>query len=48
MNDTHAELVEKNKAFTLTSWTNQDSWNPISMGPRRRGLFLGCRRQALH
>ena len=39
MSDTHAELVDKNKAFTLTSWTAQDSWNPITMD-RAEGVYF--------
>jgi taurine--2-oxoglutarate transaminase len=31
MSGTHAEMVAKNKAFTLTSWITQDSWNLITM-----------------
>jgi taurine--2-oxoglutarate transaminase len=27
----HDELIAKNKAYTLSSWTAQDAWNPISM-----------------
>lgn len=27
----HDELVRRNKAYTLTSWTAQDEWNPLSM-----------------
>jgi taurine--2-oxoglutarate transaminase len=27
----HNELVQRNKAHTLTSWTAQDDWNPLSM-----------------
>jgi taurine--2-oxoglutarate transaminase len=39
MSDTHAEMVDKNKAFTLASWTTQDSWNPISMD-RAEGVYF--------
>jgi hypothetical protein len=39
MRDTHAELVDKNKALTLTSWTAQDSWNPITMD-RAQGVYF--------
>ena len=39
MSDTHAELVAKNKAFTLATWTAQDSWNPISMD-RAEGVYF--------
>ena len=27
----HNELVQRNKAHTLTSWTAQDDWKPLSM-----------------
>ena len=27
----HAELVRRNKAFTLTTWTAQKDWQPVSM-----------------
>jgi taurine--2-oxoglutarate transaminase len=27
----HAEMVERNKAYTLASWTSQAAWSPISM-----------------
>jgi taurine--2-oxoglutarate transaminase len=39
MTDTHAELVERNKAFTLATWIAQDSWNPISMD-RADGVYF--------
>ena len=31
MSMSHEDLVQQNKAFTLASWTAQESWNPISM-----------------
>lgn len=31
MTSDHSELVARNKAFTLTSWTTQSAWNPLSM-----------------
>ncbi len=31
MSLSHKELVALNKAYTLTSWTAQSAWNPISM-----------------
>lgn len=31
MTSVHSELVARNKAFTLTSWTTQGAWNPLSM-----------------
>ncbi|MFQ5946503.1 MAG: aminotransferase class III-fold pyridoxal phosphate-dependent enzyme, partial [Anaerolineae bacterium] len=30
MPPTHAELVQKNRDFTLTSWTSQKAWDPLS------------------
>jgi taurine--2-oxoglutarate transaminase len=39
MSYTHAELVSKNKAFTLASWTTQNSWNPITMD-RAEGVYF--------
>jgi taurine--2-oxoglutarate transaminase len=38
MSITHAELVDRNKAFTLASWTAQDSWHPITMD-RAEGIY---------
>ena len=35
----HAELVARNKAFTLSSWTAQSTWNPISM-VRAEGVYF--------
>jgi taurine--2-oxoglutarate transaminase len=31
MASNHAELVARNKTYTLSSWTAQSAWNPISM-----------------
>lgn len=31
MSLSHAELVQRNKKYTLSSWTAQSAWNPISM-----------------
>jgi taurine--2-oxoglutarate transaminase len=31
MNDPHKQLVDRNKDFTLTSWTAQAAWDPISI-----------------
>ncbi|MFQ5943309.1 MAG: aminotransferase class III-fold pyridoxal phosphate-dependent enzyme [Anaerolineales bacterium] len=39
MSGTHAELVDRNKAFTLANWTAQDSWNPITMD-RAEGIYF--------
>ena len=39
MSDAHTDLVDKNKAFTLTSWTDQNSWNPITMD-RAEGVYF--------
>ena len=36
---THQELVQKNKDFTLTSWTAQSEWNPLSM-VRGEGVYF--------
>jgi taurine--2-oxoglutarate transaminase len=35
----HAELVARNKASTLSSWTAQSAWNPISM-TRAKGVYF--------
>lgn len=35
----HAELVALNKQHTITSWTSQQSWNPISM-TRADGIYF--------
>ncbi len=39
MDLTHQQLVQKNKDFTLTSWTAQKEWNPISM-VRGEGVYF--------
>lgn len=36
---THAQLAEKNKQFTLASWTAQEAWNPLSMD-RAEGVYF--------
>ena len=36
---THNEVVERNKKFTLASWTSQQDWNPISM-ERAEGVYF--------
>jgi len=28
---TTAEIIEKNKEYTLASWTAQNAWHPITM-----------------
>jgi taurine--2-oxoglutarate transaminase len=35
----HAELVAKNKAYTLASWTAQSAWNPMSMA-KAEGVYF--------
>jgi taurine--2-oxoglutarate transaminase len=35
----HLELVQRNKASTLASWTAQNAWNPISM-TRAEGIYF--------
>ena len=35
----HAELVQRNKTYTLASWTAQNTWNPISM-VRAKGVYF--------
>jgi taurine--2-oxoglutarate transaminase len=35
----HAEMVARNKQYTLASWTSQDAWNPISM-TRAEGVYF--------
>lgn len=35
----HTELVARNKAYTLASWTAQNDWNPISM-VRAEGMYF--------
>ncbi len=39
MSISHEELVQQNKAYTLASWTAQESWNPISMA-RAEGVYF--------
>lgn len=39
MQNSPATIVERNKQFTLTSWTAQDAWNPISM-VRAEGVYF--------
>ncbi len=39
MDSKHAELVARNKTFTLSSWTAQSAWNPISM-VRAEGVYF--------
>jgi taurine--2-oxoglutarate transaminase len=39
MSRTHAELVQYDKDFTLTSWMAQNEWNPISMA-RAEGVYF--------
>lgn len=36
---TTAEIIEKNKEFTLTSWTAQNAWKPITM-ERGEGVYF--------
>lgn len=36
---THKELVKRNKTFTMTSWTAQKDWDPISM-VRSEGVYF--------
>ncbi len=35
----HDEIVQRNKAYTLASWTAQQAWNPISMS-RAEGVYF--------
>jgi len=35
----HAEVVARNKAYTLASWTVQSAWNPISMS-KAEGVYF--------
>ena len=35
----HADLIARNKTYTLSSWTAQSAWNPISM-TRAEGVPL--------
>ena len=39
MSITHTDLVKKNKAYTLASWTAQKTWNPITMD-RAEGVYF--------
>jgi taurine--2-oxoglutarate transaminase len=39
MTDAHDKLVAQNKAHTLTSWTAQQDWNPISI-VRGEGVYF--------
>jgi len=39
MSISHAELVERNKAYTLASWTAQADWKPLSM-TRAQGIYF--------
>lgn len=39
MSMSHAQLVEKNKTYNLTSWIAQSSWNPITM-VRGEGVYF--------
>ena len=39
MASNHAELVKRNKTYTLSSWTAQSAWNPISM-TRAEGVYF--------
>ena len=39
MSISHAELVERNKAYTLASWTAQADWRPLSM-TRAQGIYF--------
>jgi taurine--2-oxoglutarate transaminase len=36
---TTAEIIEKNKEYTLASWTAQNAWNPITMD-RAEGVYF--------
>lgn len=36
---THAEIVARNKDYTLTSWTTQNAWQPITM-TRADGIYF--------
>jgi len=35
----HQEIVNRNKKYTLASWTSQQDWNPISM-ERAQGVYF--------
>jgi taurine--2-oxoglutarate transaminase len=39
MTSNHAKLVDRNKLYTLSSWTAQSAWNPISM-TRAEGVYF--------
>src|SRR5439155_2571488 len=39
MTRSHDEIVRLNKEYTLTSWTAQNDWNPISMA-RAEGIYF--------
>ena len=39
MQTSHIDLVAKNKAFTLASWTAQKAWNPLTM-VRGEGVYF--------
>ena len=35
----HAELVQRNKAYTLANWAAQKSWQPLTM-VRGEGVYF--------
>jgi taurine---2-oxoglutarate transaminase len=39
MNPSHTELAQRNKEYTLTSWSAQKSWDPITMA-RAQGVYF--------
>lgn len=39
MSDPNQELIDRNKTFSLTSWTAQDAWNPITIS-RGEGAYF--------
>jgi len=39
MSDAHRDLVDRNKASTLTSWTAQNAWDPISIAGGEGAYF---------
>jgi taurine--2-oxoglutarate transaminase len=39
MSSSHDELVQRNREYTLASWTAQSAWNPISMA-RADGVYF--------
>jgi len=39
MGMSHAEMVEKNKKFTLSSWKAQEGWNPITID-KAEGVYF--------